>query len=46
MTAIIGPLGRLVATVPPPTETGGQGLERFVSNLFRGLALLLRHSQE
>ena len=39
MTSIIGPLGRLIATVPPPTETGGQGLERFVSNLFRGLAL-------
>ena len=40
MTSIIGPLGRLIATAPPPPTTpGGDALDRFVSNLFRGLAM-------
>ncbi len=41
MTALLAPIGHLIATAPvPPTSTapGGDALERFITIFFRGLA--------
>lgn len=40
MTSLLVAAGHLIATVPPEAaEPGGQGLERFIANFFRGLAM-------